>query len=427
MGELRIGSVLPSTGDLKLGSTNVIKIYNGQELVFGVEDFQENLGTSFNGTILVIAIQPLDNKILVGGLFSSFNGNDINRLVRLNPNGTEDINFSNEITPGVGSVNSEYRIDDIVVLPNGDILAGGRFTSMAGVNGITNLAKFNSLGELDLTFESNLPSLVGTPSTNPIDAIVPQSDGKILVTVDDRVIRLLSTGAPDTPFNDNFEDINNVNISFIYDAIQLLDGSFLIGGALSYNFTAVDILKLNNDGTLDTTFMDNLLGGFNGSVYELVEQPDDGKILVGGDFSSYRRNSTDTSDGLIRISPDGTPDTDFNLNLGVGFNGYLEVIRTICLQPLGDDYKILVGGSFETFNGNDRYKLVRLNSDGTEDVDFYNNLGTGFGPPSNQTYSQIFDIVIDNEGNILISATTTDFKGTLVKKLIKLDSDGNIV
>ena len=51
-----------------------------------------NLGTGFDSYIYYIKIQS-DGKILVGGLFSTLNGNTRNRLVRLNSNGTVDTSF----------------------------------------------------------------------------------------------------------------------------------------------------------------------------------------------------------------------------------------------------------------------------------------------------------------------------------------------
>jgi hypothetical protein len=51
-----------------------------------------NIGTGFNGTTTTIALQS-ENKILVGGSFTIFNGVVTNNIVRLNSDGTIDNTF----------------------------------------------------------------------------------------------------------------------------------------------------------------------------------------------------------------------------------------------------------------------------------------------------------------------------------------------
>jgi len=61
---------------------------------------------------------------------------------------------------------------------------------------------------------------------------------------------------------------------------------------------------------------------------------------------------------------DGTEDTDFYTNLGTAFGG---AVHASAIQT---DGSVIVGGAFTTFDGNTRNRLVRLNSDGTEDTAF---------------------------------------------------------
>jgi hypothetical protein len=92
--------------------------------------------------------------------------------------------------------------------------------------------------------------------------------------------------------------------------------------------------------------------------------------VVGGQFTSFNGN---TRNYLVRLNSDGTEDTSFYTNLGTGFN---DVVAGVIIQS---DGKIIILGEFTLFNGNTRYEIIRLNSDGTEDTSFYTNLGTGFG------------------------------------------------
>ncbi len=75
----------------------------------------------------------------------------------------------------------------------------------------------------------------------------------------------------------------------------------------------------------------------------------DGKILFGGSFTAY--NGT-TANRLIRLNPNGSVDTTFNT--GTGFNS------TIYTTSIQSDGKIIVGGQFTSYNGTTANRIVRL-------------------------------------------------------------------
>ncbi len=67
----------------------------------------------------------------------------------------------------------------------------------------------------------------------------------------------------------------------------------------------------------------------------------DGKILIGGVFTTYNG----TSRGYVaRLNSDGSLDTGF-LATGVGASGL------VCSIAVQSDGKILIGGDFTTYNG----------------------------------------------------------------------------
>lgn len=118
------------------------------------------------------------------------------------------------------------------------------------------------------------------------------------------------------------------------------DGKILVGGGfISYNGTQrLRIVRINANGSLDATF--NPGTGASGGFVSAIALQGDGKIVIGGGFTSY--NGVARSK-IARLNADGSLDTTFNP--GGGAAGLVSAVE---LQPGG---KILIGGSFQTYNG----------------------------------------------------------------------------
>jgi uncharacterized delta-60 repeat protein len=359
----------------------------------GSNDTTFNTGTGVGGLVYSIELQT-DGKILVGGLFSSFNGVTEYNIIRLNADGSKDTTFNT----GTGIGGNVFLIKQ---QPNGKILIGGPFDSY---NGTTEncIIRLNSDGTKDVTFNT------GTGFDLAVETIALQADGKILVGGDfttyigiteNNIIRLNSDGTKDTTFNAGSGFIGNV-----YTIKQLSDGKILVGGAFT-TFNGVTenrIIRLNTDGSKDTSF--NTGTGFNSSVWTIAQQSD-GKIVIGGQFNTY--NGV-TENNIIRLNTDGTKDTTFN-------NGqFNNIIRTTEEQTNG---KILVGGDFTSYKGVTENRIIRLNSDGTKDTEFIT--GTGFD-------GAIYTIKKQTDGKILVGGEFTSFNGVVSNRIIRLNANGTI-
>ncbi len=104
-------------------------------------------------------------------------------------NGSLDNTFGvgGVVSIGSGSGNS------IAIQSDGNILAAGH------VNSFVSVARFDSNGVLDTTFGSGGRVITdGTTSGDPVIAV--QGDGKILLAVDNGLMRYLTTGSLDTAF-----------------------------------------------------------------------------------------------------------------------------------------------------------------------------------------------------------------------------------
>lgn len=184
------------------------------------------------------------------------------------------------------------------------------------------------------------------------------------------------------------------------------NGKILIAG----NFTtykgnsANRLIRLNSDGSVDTSFVYGT--GFNNIVYS-VAIDSNGKILVCGNFTTYQGT---TANRIIRLNTDGSIDTSFVY--GTGFN---TVAYCVAVDSNG---KILVGGQFATYQGTGASKIIRLNTDGSIDTSFI--YGTGFG------FVYVYTIILESNGKILIGGSFGSYQGISIANIVRLNADGSI-
>ncbi len=371
-------------------SVQIVDISPGGEIVLG-GSFQGvgiarlnssgNLDTGFipntgpDASVRTVAIQA--GKAIIGGAFKKIGTASSNRIARLNDDGSLDSTFSSTVTGTIYSV---------AVQEDQKIVVGGLFGNINGLsrNGI---ARLNPDGSLDTSFNP------GTTITSSVTSVAAQPDGKTLVggmffsfngVFRQSIARLKNDGTVDTGFT-------STAVGTVQCIALQPDGKILIGGTLlvqyptSYNPGPA---RLNPDGRLDSNFI--VVAKAGTQVYAIAVQSD-GKVLIGGQFTTIAGASRN---GIARVNPDGSLDATFDPGTGVA--GPLPSVNAIVIQP---DQKILIGGSFFTFNGVPRSWVARLNNDGSLDQSF--NSGTG---PNSTVYS----IARGQNGTILIGG---DFSG----------------
>ena len=368
----------------------------------GTLDANFNIVLGASNSVLSIAIQS-DGKIIIGGAFTFYNGAAStfynatvrNCIAKLNTDGTIDFTFN----PSFGANNS---VATTAIQNDGKIIIGGSFTSY-NETFRNHIARLNADGTLDATFNP------GTGASSEVRTTAIQSDGKIIIggaffsynyISINRIARLKADGTLDVTFKLG----TGADGTVFTTAIQS-DGKIIIGGDFtSFNGTARNhIARLNSDGTLDATF--NPGSGADGTVFTTAIQSD-GKIIIGGDFASY--NGT-TKNHIARLYADGTLDATFNN--GTGVNG------TVFTTAIQSDGEIIIGGVFNSYNGITRSQIARLNANGTLDANF--NIGTG-------TDSIVSTTAIQSDGKIIIGGSFTSFNGTVRNRIARLNSDGTL-
>ena len=247
--------------------------------------FRPGLGSP--AAVWAVAVQS-DGKILIGGDFTNVDYVGRNGVARLLADGSLDSTFNPGTGASAGfdsdNPSSVYPyVRALAAYSNGCVLVGGVFTNFNGV-AHTNLVRLLANGTVDATF-SPPPLAAASPARSFVDAIAVQPDGKILIGGNFSsvagapaigITRLLSNGSVDPSFN-----ITLYYTGVTINALQVApNGQIYAGGPLLWRFNA--------DGSLDSSFSVSEYAA-GGTIYSMVLQPD-GKIVIGNDYSVYTQN-----------------------------------------------------------------------------------------------------------------------------------------
>lgn len=357
----------------------------------GSPDGTFSVGSGANNRVYAMA-QQADGKQIIGGAFTSYNGTASSRVARISRTGALDGSF-------VVGTGFNGQVNHIAVDADGKVLIGGTFTSYNGT-ARSRLVRVNSDGSIDAGFS------IGTGFNGNVNYILIQADGKILVvgtfttyngSTHNRIVRLNTDGSADGTYA-----IGTGANSDIYGAALDAEGRLIIGGSFSTvnGVTRIGVARLTTTGAVDSGF--NPGAGTNNAVYCVAVQRD-GRILIGGPFTSY--NAITPSARIARLERTGAYDNTFSV--GTGFNSW---VYTIALQG---DGKILAGGDFTSYNGTSRNRMVRLNTNGTLDTGF--NTGTAFN-------NWVYAITWQPEGRTTVAGGFTNYNGSGRNRLVRLQT-----
>jgi uncharacterized delta-60 repeat protein len=301
-----------------------------------------NTAGGFNGVVRAIDYQS-DGKIIVGGEFTDFNGTTVNRICRLNPDGTEDGTFTSNLGSGFNDL-----VRTIKVQPDDKILVGGDFTDFNGTT-VNRICRFEPFGREDGTFTGNL----GSGFDSSVYSIKLLSDNTIIVGGDFTdfngntvgcIAKLNSNGTYNSSFTTN-AGTGFDNSVFSLD-IDPSDNIYVGGGFKDFNGTTVyRAAKMSGTGVQNSTFSSNISTNLNAQVNAI--RYNSNKVLIGGIFSSAFGTGLNC---IYQLNPDGTQDTDFMIqatNYGAG-SGYND--KVFAIEAVADGW--LVGGGFTDYSGN---------------------------------------------------------------------------
>ena len=265
-------------------------------------------------------VQQSDGKIIVSGNFNTISGLTYNKYARFNYDGTIDNTYYSGGTNTGFSTAVSCEID----LQDRTYFFGFNPTWYGSVPNPTTAAlfRFNSNGQLDTTFNGTGAAAFGltvSPGAPLVNNIKLLSDGKILCAgrfnryngqpCPDGIVRLNNDGTLDTTFNSGGAGLNVLNPSYISFTTELLnedENKYLVVGQWSgatYNGVSIpnDIFFLNSDGSLGNNT--NLGTGIVG-VPQTCKLLPNGSYLITGQITAFNGTSI-TNGGMIQLSSSG--------------------------------------------------------------------------------------------------------------------------
>jgi uncharacterized delta-60 repeat protein len=266
----------------------------------------------FPGEGYSAAVQPDGKYLLVYPQFTSGSA-----MIRINTDGTLDQGFGVNGKVIVPTAWGDYA--SARVQPDGKILV----SNLDSYENLFSVSRLNADGTVDSTFNGGNAIEFNIPNIGALEGygFTLQADGKLLVpgyNGEMVVARLNADGSLDSSFGT--DGLVDTQVAGLAASVTVqADGKILLAGGGEQDGSEFDfkIIRLNQDGTLDASF-----GNAGVAVLDLTGDRDmarditvlaDGKILVAGQSTYY--GNPDFS--LIRLNPDGTLDTTFGALEGV--------------------------------------------------------------------------------------------------------------
>jgi len=338
-----------------------------------------------------VAIQPDGKFVVVGTTYkqNDFSDEDF-AVARYNTDGTLDSSFGSG-----GKVHTDFLglaavPSSVLLQPDAKILVVGGAYPLFTFLGNIEMVRYNSNGNLDRSFGDNGIVTTVLDAGSYANAVVQQSDGKIIVAgtlfvdvvigdqsdTDFVLVRYNRNGSLDTTFGNG----GVVSTDFFGkedDAFSVLlqpDGKIVAVGSANdpasyYDFAAVRYL---NNGTIDETFGNSgtVTTDFGDQNFDRARSAvllPNGKIIAAG-FAISQGGGVQNF-AVARYTKDGVLDNGFS-NDGkqqITFDNCCQSANQVLLQP---DGKIITVGYANTEDSDSDFLLARLNPNGSLDSTF---------------------------------------------------------
>jgi uncharacterized delta-60 repeat protein len=382
--------------------------------------------SSYSGA-RAVAVQA-DGRIVAAG-FAHTNDSIISdfALTRYDTSGALDPTFDTG-----GRVRTDFggRFDEalaVAIQPDGRIVVAGNSSDASGSD--MAIARYNSDGTLDTSFDGDGTALVDFGSEASARAVALQPDGKIVLAgwvlqpigggccvSDFALARLTTAGALDSSFDGDGWVVTDFlpGTDNGHDAAQAVlvqaDGRIVAAGAGVADVVSVDfaVARYLANGSLDPTFSNDGLvtTDFVGYFDEIRDLAVDtsGRLVAGGQSCEFPGNADEVCDfGLARYTATGPLDRRFGRQgrIRTDLGGDVgEGIRGVVVQADGG----IVAAGDTSGPGASDVGLTRYRSDGRLDRSFGVH-GVVITPVSPST-DEVGGLALQADGRLLVAGTT---------------------
>lgn len=374
---------------------------------------------------------PLDDgSVIYIGTFTSFVDSSgvshaVNRIIKINPDGTVNTEFKTNIGSGFNDRVTSGVLDST----KSNLYVIGTFTQLKGASR-GEFAKISVSGLPDPIFNTNTgtacgsnctPSWIDRDSNNNIYLSGSfQYFGGVFIlapsTAYAPIMKFSPSGVRDIPFQTTVGSLPEAETVVTRVSVNR-NNNHLIVNYCNATTSVCGLIKMNPSGVRDNAFSTNA-GTFIGF----------GLVYMVFDSSNNIYMMTNTTSGkggapvryLLKYSENGTPNTAFN-NALVSLN--------INNQPstLGFDGTYLyLSGAFNTVTGGVTRQLLRLSTSGVWDSTFNATTGTNDANSPFQSIT-INNFSFDASGNIFLVGKFNFFNGKSANYQVKLNSSGETI
>ncbi len=338
------------------------------DTTFATSGVFTSLANSTSAVANAVTVDSSSRIIIVGG-----NANAV-VVIRLTTTGVLDSTFGTggivTLTPGgnVGEASS------VIIDANGKILICGASNSQMLI------ARFNTNGTIDTTFNTTGYNLVTVNGNDTGNSITIDQNAKIVIGgstiggggTNFSIVRLTSAGVVDTTFGTSgsvvtqipSENNNSVQSIMIDSSNRIIAAGY---GSVPGTNAVFALARYSNAGVIDTTFGTGGTGIVTTSI-GVVAQIFGATLDQSGNI--FTAGLSDNQVAAARYTPNGSLDTTFGISgiITTTVNSNGSQMNAVTVQA--SDGRVVAGG-FETLDvntGDQAFALIRYNKNNTDFV-----------------------------------------------------------
>jgi hypothetical protein len=343
------------------------------------------VGTGTDGP--VNAVYDFGQGYMLVGSFTNYNKYYVTNTAFINYQGAVATNFN------IGTSAANGPLTSVSGLSNGKFIIAGNFNSFHNTGNIGNITRLNSNATLDVSTVSVINQTPALPAggldTVPSYNGAVQGDQNIVKTFITSTGNVIAVGNISSYTTISYPQSTRLGFYYIYKKI-------------------FSVMRTDQNGVLDTTYnYGTSRTGANAIVNDAYLEPDD-KLVMVGNFTSFNGKAANY---IVRLDVNGNSDPTYNS--GSGANGKINTV-----QYNATTHRAMITGNFTTYNGIACPGIAMLNDDGSVDPTFVFRQFSG----GQVTFARML-----NTSKVLVAGTFDTYDNVSRPGFLLLNADGSAV